>query len=188
MKLDVALASPAAGLRGIGPWARSVAGAWPDRAFTARTAAARWLGDRSVRERWLLGILALVLVAAGLDRLIWHPLLVARQEALIEIARDDRIAAQLRVVGPDVARIAAARIGSLSAIVTARATRAGLAIARIEPQGDTVTVSLDGVAFDTLVDWLAALDHDAGVGIVDLKVDRRPDPGIVSAQVTLTER
>ena len=188
MKLDVALASPAAGLRGIGPWARGVAAGWPDATTSVRAMAVTWFADRSVRERWLIGLFALVLVAVGFERGVWHPLALARQEALIEIARDDRIAAQLRVAGPDVARIAAARSGTLSAIVTARAAKAGLAIARIEPQGDTVTVSLDGVAFDALVDWLAALDHDAGIGIVDLKVDRRPDPGVVSAQVTLIEQ
>ncbi len=66
---------------------------------------------------------------------MWHPLLVARQAALTDIARDDRIAAQLRVAGPDVARIAAARSGTLSSVVTDRAAKAGLTIARIEPQG-----------------------------------------------------
>ena len=188
MKLDLAAASPAAALRGLGPRARELAAAWPDRTLTARTAAARWLADRSARERWLLGILAAVVAIVALDRLVWSPLLATREAARSEIARDDRIAAQLRVAGPDVARIAAARTGTLSTLVTERAAKAGLTIARIEPQGSNVAVSLDGVGFDALVDWLAALDREAGVGVVELKVDRRPDPGIVTAQVTLAER
>ena len=161
---------------------------WSERSAGWRTAADHWWGDRSARERWLLGVLSLVLLTAGLDRLVWHPLAAAKAASIAEIDRDDRIAAQLRVAGPDVARIAAARNGTLSTLVTERAARAGLTVARIEPQGANVAVSLEGVGFDPLVDWLVALDRDAGVGVVDLKVERRPDPGVVTAQVTLTER
>lgn len=188
MKLDLAIGTPAAALRGLGPRARGFVDTWPDRTLAARSAAARWWGDRTTRERWLLGVFVLLLGIAAVESLVWHPLAVAKRTALIDIARYDRIAAQLRVAGPDVARIAAARTGTLATVVTERAAKAGLTIARIEPQGASVAVSLDGVGFDALVDWLAALDRDAGVTAVDLKVDRRPDPGVVAAQVTLTER
>jgi general secretion pathway protein M len=185
MRLDLAAMRPVILLR----WrARILGAAKPERGTEARAAATQWWNDRTSRERWLLGILAAVAIVVGLDRLVWHPLDAARTAALAEIARDDRIAVQLRVAGPDVARIAAARTGTLSTLVTDRAAKAGLTIARIEPQGANVAVSLDGVGFDALIDWLAALDRDAGVTVVDLKVDRRPDPGVVTAQVTLTER
>jgi general secretion pathway protein M len=160
----------------------------PSRRAAVRAAAAVWWRDRAPAERWLLGALVAVAAAAVLARAVWQPLIALRQAAQAEIARDDRIAAELRVAGPEVARIAAARRGSLPALVTDRAARAGLTIARLEPQGTNVAVSLDGVGFDPLVEWLAALDHDAGVVVVDLKVDRRSDPGLVAAQVTLTER
>ena len=184
MRFDVAM-RPAGRLRG---QASGFAAAQAERSTVLRAAAAQWWEDRTARERWLLGVLAAVAIVVGLDRLVWHPLDTARTTALAEIARDDRIAAQLRVAGPDVARIAAARTGTLSTLVTDRAAKAGLTIARIEPQGTNVAVSLDGVGFDALVDWLAALDRDAGVSVVDLKIDRRPDPGIVNAEATLTER
>ncbi len=185
MRLDFAAMRPTILLR----WReRVLEAARPERGTAFRAGATQWWDDRSLRERWLLGVLAAVAIIVGLDRLVWHPLDTARAAALTEIARDDRIAAQLRVAGPDVARIAAARTGTLSTLVTDRAAKAGLTIARIEPQGTNVAVSLEAVGFDALVDWLAALDHDAGVTVVDLKVDRRPDPGIVTVQVTLTER
>ena len=184
MRFDVAM-RPAGRLR---EQASGFAAAQAERSTVLRAAAAQWWEDRTAREHWLLGVMAAVAIVVGLDRLVWHPLDTARTTALAEIARDDRIAAQLRVAGPDVARIAAARTGTLSTLVTDRAAKAGLTIARIEPQGANVAVSLDGVGFDTLVDWLAALDRDAGVSVVDLKVDRRPDPGIVNAEATLTER
>ena len=155
-----------------------------ERGSRGRASAARWWTDRSRRERWLLGLVAAVALTVVCDRLVWRPLTAA----LAEIARDDRIAAQLQAAGPDVARIAAARAGSLASVVTERAAKAGLTVARIEAQGGNVAVTLDGVGFDALVDWLAALDTQAGIGVVDLKVDRRPDPGVVTAQVTLTER
>jgi len=188
VKLALTLAGPAAALRRVGPRLSSVTGGWADRTLTARSGTARWWHDRTTRERWLIGLLLAVAAVVVVERLVWHPLVLAKQNALIDLARYDRIAAQLRAAGPDVARIAAARNGTLSTVVTERAGRAGLTIARIEPQGVNVAVSFDGVGFDALIDWLAALDRDAGISIVDLKVDRRPDPGVVTAQVTLTER
>ena len=188
MKLDVAQGTPTDAVRRLLPRAQALVAAWPDRTQGTRTAAAAWFDERSRRERALLGVLAVVLTLALLVQLVWRPLIVARDTARADIARYDRIAAQLRAAGPDVARVAAARTGTLSTVVTERAAKAGLTIARIEPQGNQVAVSLDSVGFDAVVDWLAALDRDAGVIVVDLKVERRPDPGVVTAQVTLAER
>lgn len=186
MRLD--LADPSAALRRFAPRVGAFAATWPARHAAAWTATVRWWRDCAPRERWLLIALAAVAVTVAVERLAWQPLIAARRAAQAEIARDDRIAAQLRVAGPEVARIAAARRGTLASVVTDGAARAGLPIARLEPQGSNVAVALDGVGFDALVDWLAALDHDAGVAVVALQVDRRPDPGRVTAQVTLTER
>ncbi len=188
MRLGFPPGSPAAWLRARRPGAVLPIGTWPDRRAAAAAAATTWWSDRSARERLLLAGLVFILAVVAADRLVRAPLVAVRDAAVAEIVRDDRIAAQLRVAGPDVARIAAARTGTLSTVVTERAARAGLTIARIEPQGANVAVSLEGVGFDALIDWLAALDHDAGVTVIELKADRRPDPGVVTAQVTLTER
>lgn len=150
-----------------------------------RSGMARRLDARSPRERWLFAALALVAVAALYATLVWRPIAAAHAAALDDIARYDRIAARLRVAGPDVARMAAARSGTPSTTITESAAKAGLTIQRIEPQGANIGVTLDAAGFDALVGWLAALERDAGMHVVDLKLERRPDPGIVSAQVTL---
>lgn len=161
---------------------------WRRKRDATLAAAGRWWGDRSPREHGLLAALAVVVSVAGSEQLVWQPLRAIRRAALVEIARDDRLAAQLRVAAPDVARVAAARAGTLPAIIETRAAKAGLTLARLEPQGGRVTVTLDGAGFDALVDWLDALDRDAGIVAATAKVDRGADPGVVTAEVTLTEQ
>lgn len=150
-----------------------------------RSGLARWIDARSPRERALLLGLAGVAALALFVTLVWRPIDAARSAARADIARYDRIAARLRVAGPDVARLAAARGGAPSTLITASATRAGLTIQRIEPQGASIGVTLDAARFDALVGWLAGLERDAGLGIRDVKLERRPDPGIVGVQLTL---
>ncbi|MBV8971518.1 MAG: type II secretion system protein M, partial [Sphingomonadaceae bacterium] len=62
-----------------------------------------------------------------------------------------------------------------------------LPVARIDPGSGTVTVAFENVGFDALVDWLAALDADVGIGVDDLTIERRDD-GQVAAEITLRER
>ncbi len=153
---------------------------------TAERAAAAFAA-RPPRERALLALALAVVTVAGTDRLVWRPLDAARAAAAADLARYDRIAARIAADGPAVARVAAARRGSLATIVAARAARAGLAVARIDPQGSVVVVGFDSVAADALIDWLAALDADVGVGVVDLKIERR-EAGMVAAEISVRER
>jgi len=150
-----------------------------------RSGMARWIDARSPRERGLLAGLALVAAVALFVTLVWRPIEAAHAAALADIDRYDRIAARLRGAGPDVARMAVARAGTPSTTITESAAKAGLTIQRIEPQGANIGVTLDTAGFDALVGWLAGLERDAGMRVVDIKLERRPDPGVVSAQVTL---
>ncbi len=152
-----------------------------------RGAGGGWLAARSARENGVLAVLAAIVLLSGASRYVWLPLQAARATAAADLARFDRFAARFAAEGPAVARIAAARRGTFAGIVAARAARAGLPVARIDPQGSAVTVGFENVEFDALVDWLAALDRDVGVSAVELKLDRR-EAGTVAAQVTLRER
>lgn len=148
-------------------------------------AGVRWFEALSPRDRRLFAALAAVAVLALYWNLIWQPVAAARAALLDDIDRSEHLAERLRSAGPDVARVAAARTAAPSSLVTDSADKAGLAIQRIEPDGGNLAVTLDPVGFDALVGWIAALDHDAGLRVIDLKVERRPDPGTVHAQVTL---
>lgn len=69
---------------------------------------------------------------------------------------------------------------------TAREGGLGPALKRVEPESaSNVRVWLDGATFDGLVKWLLQLQHDYGIQIVSISVDRQNDPGIVSARLTL---
>lgn len=152
-----------------------------------RSGLARWLDARSPRERAMLLALLGVAAIALFFTLVWQPIDLARKTAIADIRRYDILSARLRVAGPDAARLAAARTGTPSTLVTDSAAKAGLTIQRIEPEGANIGVTFDAVGFDALVGWLAGLERDAGLKVRDIKLERRPDPGIVSAQVTLAE-
>jgi len=150
-----------------------------------RDAAQRWLAQRSVREQRLLAALAAVAAAALLFVLVWQPLARAHTKAAADIHAYDALIAQLRVAGPDVARVAATRRVSAATVINDSASRAGLAIRRLEPQGARTEVTLEEVPFDKLTSWLAGLEHDAGLTVTAIKIERRPAPGVVTVQLTL---
>ena len=150
-----------------------------------RDAAQRWLAQRSVRERHLLAVLAAVAAAALLWALVWQPLARAHAKAVADIHAYDELIAQLRVAGPDVARVAATRRVSAATVINDSASRAGLTIRRLEPQGARTEVTLEEVPFDKLTGWLAGLEHDAGLTVAAIKIERRPAPGVVTVQLTL---
>ena len=150
-----------------------------------RDEAQRWLAQRSVRERRLLAVLAAIAAAALLWALAWQPLARARVKAVGDIHAYDALIAQLRVAGPDVARVAATRRVSASTVINDSASRAGLTIRRLEPQGARTEVTLEEAPFGKLTEWLAGLERDAGLTVATIKIERRPAPGVVTVQLTL---
>ncbi len=150
-----------------------------------RDGAQRWLAQRTVRERRLLAALAAVVAAALLWALVWQPLARAHAKAAADIHAYDALIAQLRVAGPDVARVAATRRVSAATVINDSASRTGLTIRRLEPQGARTEVTLEEVPFDKLTEWLAGLERDAGLTVAAIKIERRPAPGVVTVQLTL---
>ena len=60
-----------------------------------------------------------------------------------------------------------------------------MTIRRIEPEGDGARVSVDDAAYADILRWIEALEDDHGLHLAAIEMDRRPDPGIVSATMTL---
>ena len=146
-----------------------------------------WWRDRTLRERWLLAIMAVLL--AGL--LLWlgalRPLAAAReaaqargQRALASLAQVERQAQSIRT--------AAGRPAStmpLAEQVSARLSAAGLAAEQLSASGDgRVSVRLAAVRAPVLLGWLAALQ--AGDGLIVERLDaRRNSDGSVMADISL---
>ena len=156
----------------------------------------KFLANLTPRERrWLLGGAGLLLVLLAYS-LAWVPLsrevarleeIVGEQRALLAWMEQAAEEAQ-RLRG--LSSVAKRQRGhqSLLALSDQTARQAGLggAIKRVEPEGqDKVRIRLEGAAFDDLVAWLEKLQIGHGVRIVSITVDRRDQPGLVDARLTL---
>ena len=111
-------------------------------------------------------------VAAQKETLRWM------QEAAIEIQ-------QLRAQGNRTGDLGGR---SLLSVVdqSARAAGLGQGIRRVEPDGESrVRVRMEGVAFDTLMRWLAELHRRYGVRVTSVSIDRESSPGRVNVRLTL---
>jgi len=69
---------------------------------------------------------------------------------------------------------------------TARSSRLGRALKRVEPEGTTaVRVWLEQAAFDEVIRWLAALHDNYGINVARVSFDRQALPGLVNASLRL---
>ena len=146
----------------------------------------RWLDNLSGRERALvLTVLPLALIALGYVG-FWQPLQAARAayaDQIVAYAQVTTMAAAAQ--GQPVAPIAATDASPLSTRITQSAEAAGLQLRRLEPEDDRIAVTLDNAAFATVILWLSDLEVDRSVLLVQIDMDRRVEPGTVSARLLL---
>ncbi len=151
-----------------------------------RAQASAWLAARTPRERVLLGGAALLAIVVVLVALVWRPLLATRSAALADIRTYEAVTAQIRAGGPRLAQRAAQSRTPPATFVTQSAAQAGLVIRRLEPEGGRIQATLEDAEFDKVMGWLERLEREGGLGIAALKLERRPAPGTVNVQLTLT--
>ena len=145
-----------------------------------------WWAQRTARERILIGAMALAL--GGYLLAVWavQPLLASRSEALATIAQIDRALAQLASSPESVAaQPAAISDQPVTTIVTETAVEFGMTIRRIETEAAGARLSIDDAAFDNVLRWIEGLETDHGLRVVAVEMDRRPEPGMVSASLTV---
>ena len=90
---------------------------------------------------------------------------------------------QLRASG-----VTAAAGGNILAKLEQSATARGLKqnITRMEPDGNNnARVTLDGVNFDAMAEWLAELQTQSGLRVEKATVESRPDAGTVNARLVM---
>lgn len=143
--------------------------------------------DLNPREKILLSAASLLLVAALLWMAVLRPSLDLRAAALAQIIRADAVASLLDQVPEGRAVGSVSERPPLRQRVADTARRSGVGIRRLDPQGATLSVSLDDVAFATLIGWLDTLTGPQRVRILSAEFGRRPEPGVVSAQLLLED-
>lgn len=150
-----------------------------------------WLTGRSPRERALTGLAATVLLSAAYAMGVWRPLTEARSAALDRLSRTEALIDTMKNDGTRLRALAAAApaVAAMPAAtaITQEAAARQIAIQRLERDGNHLRVTVDNVDFATLITWLSRLEAAHGLRLTALDVDRRPDPGVVAARITLEE-
>lgn len=141
-----------------------------------------WWAGRSRREQAMLGILALFLAALALVYGVIKPLQAARASALQDIRTYETLTARIRAAGTLSASQPQRRQGTPADVITGSAPGFGLAatVAPI-PGGARATISDGG--YDSVMAWLADLSATSALRIRRVDLQRRPEPGRVSAIV-----
>lgn len=148
----------------------------------------RWAA-LSPRERLLITVAAVVLVAMVLLVAVWQPLRTAQTDELDRIARYDRMLLALSQLPDGGAPVSDLR--PIATIIAQTAEAQGLVIQRLDTPApdaagpDIATVSLQDVSFETLVLWIDGLGRNSGLIVNSAMVRRTEVPGTVAAELSL---
>jgi general secretion pathway protein M len=143
-----------------------------------------WWRERSERERILLGVLGTLLAIAILVTLIVQPLLAARAQAKADIRTYETLNIRLRAAGNGPVTQGPVQLsGPPATIVQTAAGQAGVAVVRSEPDGARTRAIVEQAPFPAVLQWLATLDSQAGVRIVETRIERTPAPGMVAVKL-----
>ncbi|MEE3652611.1 MULTISPECIES: type II secretion system protein GspM [unclassified Brenneria] len=152
----------------------------------------RWQA-MSLRERLLLSICASLLMLYPAYSLFWQPWVQRENQWLRTITRERQTIDWMLQHAPAVAQArqlpAGERDVSLPMLVSQRASGYGLAIVRLQPQGDQVAVTLGRSDFNSLIGWLAELEQQHGIRPSALEVSAvAHSPGSVEVSKLVLER
>ena len=154
------------------------------------SAAARWFNSKEPGERLVFGALAVAAAIVFLWASLWKPLSDwqateanrhANARTLLDWLRanEGRVRAAAEQAPEESGR-------SILPLVTRAAEARGLKVGRLQPESDgVVSVTLQGQAFNDVMAWIAALEHDEGITVIRASVDAQEAAGRVNAQLRL---
>lgn len=144
-----------------------------------------WWARKGPFDRRVYAGLSVLLAAGSWYALVWAPLDDARRSAKSEILRLDGATLILaRLPGEAVAPTPAP--GSLQSVIAELAATQGLEIAAVRGSDSGLVVSFETAPFDRLARWLENLSKQAGVRVESARIERRAEPGTVSAEIELS--
>ena len=146
-----------------------------------------WFASLTPRERWLVGLLGPVAVAALLWTFVWQPVQADRERLTRTIADARTVAAALERYpeGAVAARPAPLFDAPLTTRVTRSAEAAGVPLARIEPRRGGLTALVSEAPYAAVLNWIAEMERVQGVRLAAIALDRRTAPGTVSVRLEL---
>lgn len=141
------------------------------------------------RERVLVLTGGAVLLFYGLWTFVWLPTVseralqtdrIARYLAVTQIALTADDAVPVAVRSPNAAIPLAPRI-------TQSAEGAGIPLARLDPEGTRLRITVAKAGYNDLIEWIAALEATQNVRVVSVEMSRATEPGQVSLRLLLED-
>ncbi|MET0370134.1 MAG: type II secretion system protein M [Sphingobium sp.] len=147
-------------------------------------------GDRSPRERWLIGVmlalLAVVILWLGIVRPIAMAQGAAREALQAATDRHAVIRTQVKQMKALPSAPAAGQPGSIDQLIGQSAGEAGLTLARSQAQGnDRIDIAVAIVRPIALMSWLASLEAQ-GVRVETISARPSGTAGSVAVEAVLT--
>ncbi|GLQ29499.1 type II secretion system protein GspM [Sulfitobacter pacificus] len=143
----------------------------------------------TLREQILLAGGATLLLVLGAWLYVWQPITmdralqnsrIARYLSLIEIARRADTGTP-----PPVALQADAT--PLAPRITQSAEAAGIPLARLDPEGAQLRVTVAKVGYAEASAWIASLEARDGVRVLAIEMSRLTEPGQITLRMTLED-
>ncbi|WP_294330281.1 type II secretion system protein GspM [uncultured Sphingomonas sp.] len=143
-----------------------------------------WWHARTVRERRLLAVLAVLLGAVLLVYGVVKPIQAARAAALADIRTYETLNARIRAAGSLSSAKPQRRTGAPEAIAVQSAAAFVVPLTTAPSAGGTQATVADA-NYDSLIHWLADVTTTSDLRIRRITIQRLAAPGHVSAQVEL---
>ncbi len=151
-----------------------------------------WFDSLEQRERLVLSAGAVLVVLIVAWAVIWAPLRSGAAELDDSVAEKHELLATLQraraLGGPPPSGVAAAATQSLVLLVDQTHRAHGLTgtLSRNQPDGtDGIRVTFQAASFDSLVNWLVALQRSYGVAVESANFDGTREAGLVGATLVL---
>jgi len=147
-----------------------------------------WFDSLQARERLILigGAILAVLIILWIG--VLTPLRTRSETLRDSIAQKQRQLVDLARVGPEPAHAAGpgGAAQTLVVVIDASAREHGVALKTRRPDGpDGIQVAFANVAFDTLLDWLVAIEKQNSIAVESASVTTTKQRGIVNGQLVL---
>ena len=150
---------------------------------------AAWFAGRERRERLLILAGGIAVIGYVGFALVLRPLAAMRETAITDIAKYEAVTARITAAGTDLSLASLPSAAQPDAtVITQSATLVGLAIRRLEPEGERTRIEVEDADFGILIDWIARLEAEHSLHVATIEIDRRPLPGVVSARLSVARQ
>lgn len=146
-----------------------------------------WWRGLQKREQQLLSVAAVVCAIGLFYALVWQPLQQNRssQQLAAQTAEEQLVWLKARL--PQLAAAPAGSGGNLNDKVAQSSRQFDIKVSRMQPKNEQLDLMLEDLPFENLLRWLAHLQAEQGVQLVQLEVSETDNAGVVRVRRLLLE-